>query len=475
MSATVSRRWRPEGGSDAGAAREDAGTDLRGAAREDEGAPMGAAPEPPDASMFRSLRVPNFRLFAGGQVVSLIGTWMAFIALDWLVLDLTGDSGTALGLVTACQFAPLLLLTLYAGVLADRFDKRRLLVLANSAAAALSLGLSVLVLTGGVQLWHVYVFAAGLGATSALEVPTRQSFVSELVGRTELPNALSLQSATFNLARIIGPALAGLLIAVGGTGPAFAVNALSYVATVVATVSMDPRALHPAPRPDSAPQLSDGLRYVGRRLDLLMPVVLVLVIGMVGFNFPITLALLSKEVYDTGPRAFGVLSAALAAGALLGALTGARRTGRPGAAVVLVAAAAFGGLEILVGLAPSYLWTAVLLVPTGAASIWFAQSANQRVQLGTESGLRGRVMAVYILVFLGTTPLGAPLTGWVSEQIGPRSAVALGGALSLVAAGAAALVRHRHLRHHRHRGRRSRRTTTSSSTARNQRVIPTAL
>jgi len=421
----------------------------------------------PDASMFRSFRVPNFRLFATGQVVSLIGTWMAFLALDWLVLELSGDSGVALGLVTACQFAPMLVLTLYAGVLADRYDKRRLLVIANSTAAALSLGLGALVLSGGVALWHVFVFAACLGATSALEIPTRQSFVSEMVSPADLPNALSMQSAGFNLARILGPALAGLLIAVGGTGPAFLVNGVSYLATVLALLGMNARALHPPPRPERAPRLLDGLRYVGRRLDLLMPVVLVLVIGMVGFNFPITLALLSKSTYGTGPGAFGVLSAALAVGALLGALASARRTGRPGAVVLLAAAASFGVLEVLVGLAPSYLLTALLLVPTGAASIYFAQTANQRVQLGTEPGVRGRVLAVYIFVFLGSTPLGAPLIGWVAEELGPRAAVVTGGVVSLLAAGVAALIRQR-------RGRR-RHTGGTGGEERNDSVIPSAL
>jgi len=398
---------------------------------------------------FRSLRVRNYRLFAGGQVVSLTGTWAQRIAQDWLVLDLSGNSGVALGVVTGLQFLPVLLLGLWGGVLADRYDKRLLLVGVQVAMGLLALALGLLDLSGAVQLWQVYALSFALGIASALDTPVRQSFVSELVGPDELPNAVSLNSATFNSARILGPALAGVLITTVGTGPIFLGNAVSYVAVVAGLLAMHSDELRTSPPVRKAKgQVREGLAYVRTRPDLLVPILLVAVIGTFGLNFQITMALVAKEVFGRGAGAFGLLSSMLAVGSLIGALASARRTGPPRVQRLLLSALAFGLLEVLVGLAPSYLLMCALLVPTGVAVLTFTTTANTLLQLGSEPHVRGRVMALYILVFVGGTPVGAPLIGAVAEVLGPRSGMLLGGAVSAAAAvaGAAYLLRTRSLR-----------------------------
>jgi MFS family permease len=390
---------------------------------------------------FRSLQVRNYRLFATGQLVKLIGVWAMFIAQDWLVLRLSGDSATALGIVTSLQFSPVLALTLVGGKLADRYDKRTLLVVVNACWGLFSFALALLVATGLVQLWHVFITAALLGTATAIETPVRQSFVSELVGTRLLPNALALSAATFNSARITGPALAGVAIAALGLGPVFVISALVSLSSLASLSLLRPSELHREalpPRDERAPAtIGDGLRYVRRRSDLVLPIALVAVVGMVGFNFQITLAVLAKTVFNTGAASFGLFTTALALGALAGALAGTGRRSRPSAYTVLGAAVAFGALETLVGFAPTY-WTVVaLLLPTGFFMIYFAQAANQRVQLGTEAAYRGRVMALYVLVFIGTTPLGAPLIGWCAERFGPASSIWLGGLASLLTSAAA--------------------------------------
>jgi MFS family permease len=388
-------------------------------------------------TMFDSLRVRNYRLFATGQLIKLIGIWMAFIAQDWLVLQLTADSATALGLVTALQFAPVLFLTLYGGKLADRFDKRKLLQLANAGMLAVMLVLGVLVTAGVVELWHVFISAAALGVCSAIETPVRQSFVSELVGPKLLPNALSLSAATFNSARIIGPAIAGLLIAVVDTGPVFLITSAGCVATVVGLARMRADELHRSasePVASRDARIRDGLRYALSRRDLVLPIFLIFVIGLFGFNFQLTLAVLAKTEFRTGAESFGLLSTALAIGALCGALAGTGRRARPSTYVVLTSAMLFGAFETVVGVAPTFALAFLLLLPTGFFMIYFAQAANQRVQLGVDPEYRGRVMALFILVFFGTMPIGAPLIGWTSEQFGPRWGISVGGLVSLLCA-----------------------------------------
>lgn len=387
---------------------------------------------------FRALRVRNYRLFATGQLISLLGGWVQITAQDWLVLSLSHNSPTALGFVTALQFTPILLLTLYGGKLADRFDKRRLLTIAFSVYLVFASIMGVLVISGAIQLWQVFVFAALWGTCSSLETPTRQSFVSEMVGRELLPNALALNSAVFNSARIIGPAIGGVMIYLLGTGPAFVLNAFTYIAPIIALSRMIPAELHREPTggriSSGDARIIDGLRYVRGRRDLVVPMALMLVLGLLAFNFQLTLALLAKNVYHTSSASFGLLNTALAVGALGGALAGSARRARPSTWLVVGAAIAFATLEILVGLAPNFLLTMVLLVPAGFCMIFFAQSANQRVQIGTSAAFRGRVMALYVLVFMGTTPVGAPLVGLCADTFGPRAAVWLGGAGSLLAA-----------------------------------------
>lgn len=386
---------------------------------------------------FGSLRVRNYRLFTIGQLVKLIGTWMMFVAQDWLVLQLSDDSATALGIVTALQFLPVLLLTLYAGKLADRYDKRKLLFFVNAGSAVVATALGVLVVTGVINLWLVFVTAAVFGTISAMENPVRQAFVSELVGRDLLPNALSLSSATFNTARVVGPAIAGLVIAALDTGPVFLVTAAMCVAPLIGLARMRPAELHRAelaPITAAEARVVDGLRYVWRRADLSVAILLVLIIGLFGFNFQLTLAVLAKSEFKVSAEYFGLLSTALAVGALAGALASSRRRSRPSVYLVLAAAVLFGAFETLVGFAPTFFGAVLLLVPTGFFMIFFAQAANQRVQLGTAPEYRGRVMALYVLVFLGSTPIGAPLIGWCAEQFGPRSGIWVGGLVSVLAA-----------------------------------------
>jgi len=400
------------------------------------------------SSTFRSLRVRNYRLFATGQVVSLSGTWAQRIAQDWLVLQIAPNPGLALGITTGLQFLPMLLFGLYGGVLADRYDKRKLLVGAQAAMGVLALVLGVLDLSGAVQLWHVYVLAFLLGLASVVDTPVRQAFVSEIVGPAEMPNAVSLNSATFNLSRIVGPAIAGIAINSVGTGWVFLGNAVSYVAVLAGLLAMRPRELQRTGRVVRGKgQLREGLAYVRSRPELLVPIVLVFMVGTFGLNFQITLALVAKQVYDRGAGSFGLLTSMLALGSLLGALQSARRTGPPRTRVLLGSALAFGLLEVVAGLAPSYAVLAVLLVPTGAAVLTFTTTANSLVQLGSSPEVRGRVMALYVLVFLGGTPIGAPVIGAVAQAAGPRSSLLVGGLVCAVSAvvGAVYLTRSRRL------------------------------
>jgi len=309
------------------------------------------------STTFRSLRVRNYRLFATGQLVKLLGVWMMFTAQDWLVLDLSGNSPAALGMVTALQFLPVLLLTLWAGKLADRLDKRKLLIGANTVFAITAVIFAILVASGVVELWHVFLFAGLLGIANAVETPVRQAFVSELVEMRLLPNALALSAATFNTARIGGPALAGVALALLHTGPVFLIATALAIAPVFSYLSMRTADLRSAAKPASgdATKIMDGLRYVRKRHDLLLPIVLMAVVGMIGFNFPVTLAALAKINFHAGPSTFGLLTTALAVGALCGALAGSARRARPGAYVVVGAAIAFGLAEIAVDFACSVL------------------------------------------------------------------------------------------------------------------------
>jgi MFS family permease len=384
--------------------------------------------------MFRSLQVRNYRLFSSGQLVSLTGTWMQRVAQDWLVLSLT-NSGTALGIVTALQFGPSLILGLWGGMLADRGDKRRLLLITQTALAAVALLLGLLDVSGVVQYWHVLVLAFALGLVSAVDTPVRQSFVVEMVGRDEIPNAVAINSTIFNTGRILGPAVAGLLINAVGTGWVFIANALSSVGVIVALWLMNPDELFPAPQLARARgQLREGFRYVRRRADLGLTMFLVFVVGTFGLNFQITTALMAKQVFHRSASGYGLLSAALAVGACAGAVLATRRSTRPTQLFLVVAACAFGVFEIASAMMPSFLTTGLLLIPTGMLMLTFTTAANSSVQLGVEATMRGRVMALYLICFLGGTPLGAPLIGWVAEVLGPRWGMLGGGIICLAAA-----------------------------------------
>jgi MFS family permease len=394
------------------------------------------------AQMTGSLRVRNYRLFASGQIVSLTGTWMQTVAQDWLVLDLSDNSPAALSIVVALQFAPILFLGLYSGVLADRFDKRHLLIAVQCTMAVIALVMGLLVLSGAAQLWHVYVLALLLGTANAVDTPVRQAFVSELVGPDLLPNAVALNSATFNSARIVGPAVGGLVIAWLGVGPAFLLNAVSYLAVLAGLRRMDPAALVRGDRVARARgQVREGLRYVWGRPDLMMAIVLMGVVGTIGMNFHLTLPLLARTEFKVGPEAFGLLWTAFAAGALAGAVVGTRRRTRPPASALLGFAAAFGAMELAVAFAPTFAVAAVLLVPTGAFLIGHNNAANARVQLGADPVLRGRVMSLYMLVFLGGATVGSLVVGAISEAFGVRAALGVGGVSVLVAAVVLASVR----------------------------------
>jgi MFS family permease len=339
------------------------------------------------------------------------------------------------------QFLPVLLLTLWSGKLADRFDKRKLLIAANAAFAITAIVFAILVASGVVVLWYVFLFAGLLGIANAVETPVRQAFVSELVERPLLPNALSLSAATFNTARIGGPALAGVALALFHTGPVFLIATVLAIAPVFSYARMRPQDLYrdisAGPSAASDTKIIDGLRYVRSRADLMLPLALMAVVGMIGFNFPVTLAALAKINFHAGPSSFGLLTTALAVGALGGALAGSARRSRPGVYVVLGAAIAFGLLEFAVGFAPSFLVAMILLVPTGFFSIYLAQAANQRVQMGVHGQYRGRVMSLYVLVFLGSTPIGASLAGWWGERFGVPSSIWVAGLVCfLVSVGA---------------------------------------
>lgn len=394
---------------------------------------------------FSSLRVRNFRIFATGQVISNTGTWMQRVAQDWLVLELTHNSGTAIGITTGLQFLPLLLFSLWGGMIADRYSKRLILMMTQTAMGGLALILGVLAVTGEVRIWQVYLLAFGLGLATVVDNPTRQSFAVEMVGRDELRNAIALNSAVFNLARITGPAVAGLVISLVGTPTAFFVNAASYAAVLISLHLMRQSELHPANRVARAKgQLREGLAYVRSRPDLLMTMVLVFFLATFGMNFTVTNALMSRSVFHTGAGSFGIASAVFALGALIGALVAARRS-RSSMRLLVGMALAFGVLELITGLMPTFWLFLVLLVPTGLAVISFSTAANSTTQLSVAPEMRGRVMGIYMLVFLGGAPLGAPLAGWVAQVFGPRMSLIAGGGISVVATVAVAglLVRSR--------------------------------
>jgi MFS family permease len=409
---------------------------------------------------FRALHNTNYRLYAAGGVVSNVGTWMQRVAQDWLVLQLSANSGTAIGITTGLQFLPFLVLSPLAGLVADRVPKRRLLQITNVMMAAPALVLGLLAVTGTAEIWHVYVLAFVLGVGSAFDAPARQSFVSELVEPADLTNAVGLNSASFNAARIVGPAVAGVLIAaLGGgavaTGWVILLNAVSYVAPVLALQRLDTAALDsPTPAAREPGMIRAGVRYVRRRPDLVLVLAVVFFAGTFGLNFQMTSALMATEVFGKGPTEYGLLGTFMAVGSLTGALLAARRE-KVRHRLIIGAAVVFGAVEIVAGLAPSYVAFALLTPLLGLSALTMITAANAFVQLHTDPGMRGRVMALYLMIFMGGTPAGAPVVGWVGEEFGARMTLIGGGAMTILGVALAAGVFLRADRRRRERAARS--------------------
>ena len=383
---------------------------------------------------FRALHNPNYRRYALGSLVSNTGTWMQRVAQDWLVLRLTDGSGTALGITTGLQFLPVLLLSPYAGVIADRFPKRRLLQLTQLTMALASLVLGLLAIAGAARVWEVYLIAFLFGIGSAFDAPARQSFVSEMVGPDDLTNAVGLNSATFNTARIIGPAIAGLMIgALGGgawaTGWVILINAFSYGAVIWQLEHMDTTLLNtPRPLARTPGMLLEGVRHIRSQPKMMAILVMVFFAGAFGMNFQITSALMATHVFGKGAGEFGILGSAMAVGSLTGALLAARRV-RIRLRLVAGAAVGFGVAEIVAGLMPTYVAFALMCPVIGFFTLTMLNSANATMQLESEPALRGRVMALYMTIVMGGTPIGSPIIGWVGEHFGPRWTLLGGGAL----------------------------------------------
>jgi MFS family permease len=413
---------------------------------------------------FRSLRVRNYRLYFTGQIISVSGTWMQSVAQAWLVvryLAPRGEAGVDVGLTTALQFLPMLLFGAWGGLVADRVDKRRLLIATQSSAGLLALALGLLVQLGhgpaGIAtLWEVYLLALLLGVVNLFDNPARQSFVIEMVGKDDLPNAVSLNSIVMNGARVMGPALAGGLIATVGIAICFQVNAASYIAVIVALAMMRRRELRPAQRVERAKgQLRQGLRYAWGNPRLREPLILVFVVGLLAYNFNVILPLFARDTFHGGAATFSALTSLMAGGAVVGGLVVANR-GMPTMHRLTAIGIFFGIFIAAVALAPTLTAAYFLIVPMGALSIAFIATANSTIQLRVDPSMRGRVMALYAIGFLGTAPIGAPLVGWISQTTSPRVSL-LVGASSAVVTSTLIMLKHRkeHRRSEAERGPRA--------------------
>lgn len=384
------------------------------------------------ARTFSSLHVPNYRLYFIGQVISMAGTWMQSMAQIWLVYELTG-SAAALGIVTALQFTPVLILGMWGGVVADRFDKRKVIIGTQSAAAVLAVALGLATVTGTVQLWMIYALAFGLGCVNLIEVPTRQSFVVEMVGPEFLSNAIGLNSTVFTSARIIGPAIGGVVIAMFGVSWCFFINAVTFMAVIAGLLRMNPDELHTSPPVARAKgQLREGIRYVWNNPPLRTALGMMAVVGTLAFNFRVLLPVMATE-FNGGAGTYGALSAFMGGGTLLGALFAASRV-RPARRTLILSALAYGVLILIAGIAPTLPLELIALIPMGAAGIAFISTANSTLQLNSSDEMRGRVMAIYSVVFLGSTPIGSPIAGWSAEQFGVRAGFFISGVPCVLAA-----------------------------------------
>ncbi len=400
-----------------------------------------------ETGSLRSFRHRNFRILFAANAVSNIGTWAQRIAQDWLVLELTHNSGRDLGLVTGLQFLPSLLLSMYGGVLADRFNKRRLLLITNLGAGLSSLLLGGLVVSHNIHIWHVYLLALILGIFNAIDNPVRQSFNSEVVGKGDVANAISLNSANFNAGRLVGPGLSGLSIAWFGTGPSFLLNGASYLGVLFALYSIDESKLHIEKEPKPNAKLFEAFRYVRRRPDILAIMITVFFAATFGLNFQIFNALMATKIFGKGAAVFGGLGSILAIGSLAGALISAKLDLKHGPRFITFFAACFGGAEVILSAAPSYLTYAALLPVVGFFALTTLIAANSFVQISADPEIRGRVMGIYLLVFMGGTPFGSPLIGWMCGLIGVRETVAFCGGITVIASlSMYAIVRRRTIR-----------------------------
>jgi MFS family permease len=380
-----------------------------------------------------SLSVPNYRRYFAGQVVSVSGNWMQIVAEMWLIVQLTG-SGVSVGITAGLQFVPILLLGAWGGLIADRFPKRRVLMITQPLMAVPALTLWALTAAGGVEPWMVYALVLARGTVNAFDNPARQSFVIELVGPERVVNAVSLNSVIVQSARIVGPAAAGAVIALAGVGPCFALNALSFAAMLVALQRMDPRALHAAPPAQRAErELRAALRYVAGAPALWIPLGMMVLVGTLSFNFQVLMPLLASQTWHGSASTYALLTASMAIGSVIGALASGAR-GRVSSRILVAAATGFGVVELLAAAAPSLPLQVLALIPLGAVSVTFSAGVNSTMQLAVAPAMRGRVMALYSVVFLGSTPIGAPLVGWLAEVGGPRIGLALGAVAALAAA-----------------------------------------
>ncbi|HKU30272.1 MAG TPA: MFS transporter [Arthrobacter sp.] len=386
-------------------------------------------------STFKSLGVLNYRIWFIGALISNVGTWMQRTAQDWLVFaHLSNQDAGAMGVTMALQLGPQLFLAPWAGLLADRYSRRRLLVATQSAMALLSAGLGLLVLSGAAQLWHVYVFALLLGVVSALDAPVRQTFVSELVKEDYLANAVALNSASFNVARMIGPAISGVLTVAIGPGWVFMINTVTFVAMLAAIRAIPTSTLRAQPRAASGKgRIREGFRYVRNRPDIIVVLVAIFIMGTFGLNFVLFIAAMVGTQFGLDAGAFGLLNSVMAIGSVAGALLAARR-GRPRLRLIFAAAGGFGIASGLAALAPNYTVFAITLVPCGLFALTMITSANGYVQSTTDPAVRGRVMALYMAIFMGGTPIGAPFVGWVSNVAGPRWSVGVAAAAGIITA-----------------------------------------
>ena len=381
---------------------------------------------------WRSFRHRNYRILFPANTISNIGSWAQRVAQDWLVLELT-QSGIYLGIVTAIQFTPFLLFSLHGGAFADRFDKRKLLIGTNALGAFSAMALGILVMTNLVELWHVFALAAVLGISTAIDAPVRQTFAADIVGQDDLPNAVSLNSANFNAGRLVGPALSGLLIAAFGTGPSFLVNGISYLFAIAALMAMNEKEFFYQERAKSKTNVREGLRYALARPDIYVVMLIVFFLGTFGLNFQIFNALMATKEFGKGPAAYGLLGTFVAIGSFSGAIASARLERFRKTRFVILAGGAFALAILVLSILPNYTAYAIFLPICGVTALITMITANSIVQVNSDPAIRGRVMGIYLLIFMGGTPVGSPVIGLMAEAIGIRSTIAACGAICLIA------------------------------------------